>query len=436
MFPAENACNFRASTASNLLFMRPPTRLPSAPIRLTLALLFLWAVLASAPAQQALTLHDAVARALESPAAQIASEQVALAQAQRRQAGLGPNPRLYLSSEDIAPWDSNFSFADRTEDYGYIAQTLELDGKRGKRVALANANVQSAQAQRELRTRQITGSVAAAYWTAAGDERIAELLQQDLAAVNEMVRYDKERVDAGAMRGVDLIRMRIERDRIFLALQAAERDAALARAELFKQAGMTASRDWKLSDDIATFNALPAIDLVAALAQRVEITVAKDEIAAAEADIRLQRANGIPDPDLLGGYKRNSGTDTAYASLQIPLPLRNRNQGEIARAETQLRIARAQLALAQIAVRADIEAAEENYQRELVIVHETLPEMRANAKQNLDIEADAYRIQGIELLRYIDAQRTEFDVEVNAIRTLAEYHQATVRLQLATGGQP
>jgi cobalt-zinc-cadmium efflux system outer membrane protein len=159
-------------------------------------------------------------------------------------------------------------------------------------------------------------------------------------------------------------------------------------------------------------------------------------VDAAEADVKLQRANGVPDPELFAGYKRDVGTNTAYAALQIPLPLRNRNQGEIARAEVHVRIARASLEETQLAVRADIEAAEENYQRELEIVRDTLPEMRAEAKQNLQIETEAYRLGGVDLLRYLDAERTDLDVEVMAIRTLGEFHQAATRLVLATGGQP
>lgn len=406
--------------------------------RLPFACMMAGSLFAVAPiiGQQTLSLHEAVVMALQGPAAQIAGEQVNLAEAQRRQAGLGINPRFYISADDIAPWYSDFSFANSTEDYAYFGQTLEIDGKRRKRVSLATANVHSSEAQRDLRMRQIAGAVAGAYWYAVADERIVSLLRQDLAAVDEMVRYNKERVSAGATRGVDLIRIQIERDRIFLAFQAAQRDAELARTELFRQVGMPTNKDLKLYDDIAGIAGLPTVDLASALAQRIEITVAKDQIAAAEADLKLQHANGVQDPDLLGGYKRSIGLDTAYVSLQIPLPLRNRNQGEIARAEVQVRIAHVQLAQTQLNVTADIEAAQENYQRELMIVSQTLPEIQTRAKQNLDIETEAYHIGGVDLLRYIDAERTEFDVEVTAIRTLAEYHQAFLRLQLAYGGQP
>ena len=386
--------------------------------------------------QQSLSLHDAVEAALDSPNAQIAKGQVDVAQGQVRQAGLRPNPRLFLQSEDLRPWVDDFSFPNSTEDYGYLSQTFEIDGKRGKRVALANAYLHRSEAERTLRIRQIAGAVATAYWYAVSTERIADLLQHDLTAVDDMVRYHKERVDAGAMRGVDLIRIQIERDRIFLSLQAARRDEELARIDLFKQIGRTLPKDIHLTDDITATDQLPAIDLTTALAQRADIAVARDEVAAAEADLKLQHSLAVPDPDLLGGYKRNVGTNTFYAALQIPLPFRNRNQGEIERAEAQVRIARASLQQTELIVRTDIDAATESYQRELAIVQGTLPEMRARAKQNLEILTEAYRIGGVDLLRYLDAERTNIDVEVTAIRTLAEYHQAVLRLQLAYGVQP
>ena len=57
-----------------------------------------------------------------------------------------------------------------------------------------------------LLNQQIAGRVAAAYWTAVTSLGIEKLLEEDLHAVDEIVRYNKERVDAGAMRGIDLIR--------------------------------------------------------------------------------------------------------------------------------------------------------------------------------------------------------------------------------------
>lgn len=352
------------------------------------------------------------------------------------QAGLRPNPRLYLQSEDLRPWDDNFDFSNATEDYAYIGQLFELGGKRARRLDLAKANVQQAAANQKLLNQQIAGRVAAAYWTAVTSIGIEKLLEGDLHAVDEIVRYNKERVDAGAMRGVDLIRVQIERDRLLLALEAARREAALSRIELFRQMGRTPDASVSLSDSLDSAAPLKTESLAAVLAARADVAAARESVTAAEADLRLQRANGAPDLDLLGGYKRNSGYNTAYTSLQIPLPFRNRNQGEVARAEASVRLANDRLQQLELSVAADVAAAQEAYTRQQAVVQNILPDMRARAKQNLAIMDDAYRTGGVDLLRYLDAERTAFDVEVTALRTLAEFQQAGLRLQLAYGVQP
>ncbi|HLI76491.1 MAG TPA: TolC family protein [Acidobacteriaceae bacterium] len=385
---------------------------------------------------QQLSLHDAIAQALSSPQARAAAARTDEARAGVRQAGLGPNPRLFLQSEDWRPWGNGFDFPTQTEDYAFVSQTFEVDGKRHKRMALADAQLGQARAHEQMVRFTIVGRVAGAYWNAAVLAQTASLLEADMQAVDEMVRYHKERVDAGAMRGVDLLRMRIERDRLEMTLRATERDAAQARLELFRQMGRSAIAEVRLSDPVEALVRVAPMPVETVLARRADVEEARQAVVAAESDVKLQKANGVPDPDLIGGYKRNSATNTGYGSLQIPLPFRNRNQGEIQRAEASVRLAQDNLQAMDVQVRAEIAEAEENYRREQEIVDKVLPDMRARAKENLQLMTEAYRIGGVDLLRYLDAERTEFEVEVTAFRTFADLQQAALRLQLSYGVQP
>ena len=387
-------------------------------------------------AQTALTLKEAIEQAESGPVAHQGQDHVDAAQGLARQAGLQPNPRLYLQSEDLRPWADGFDFANNTEDYGYLGQTFELDRKRAKRVELARANVRRTEAERSLIEQQVAGRVAGAYWSAVSSTRILKLLEDDMRAIDEMVRYHKERVDAGAMRGVDLLRMQIERDRLVIALEAARRDAALARLELFRQIGRTPDDRIELTDSLDTLAPARQQTISAVLASRADVQAAREAVAAAQADVKLQKAMRVPDLDLLGGYKRNSGFNTAYGGLQISLPFSNRNQGEIERAEAALRLAQDQLRQLEISVAADVAAAQENYARQRTIVEHILPDMRARAQQNLSILSDAYKTGGVDLLRYIDAERTAIDVEISALRSLAEFQQSGLRLMLANGVRP
>jgi cobalt-zinc-cadmium efflux system outer membrane protein len=399
------------------------------------ALLVIAALPTRAMAQDNLSVKDAIQQALRSPAAQVVQARVDEVRGNLRQAGLGPNPRLFLQSEDLRPWADNFSFKDQTEDYGYLSQIFELDGKRGKRVALGNARLKQAEAERDLRLRQIAGAVSSAYWNAVSLQRVSDLLTDDSKAVDDMVRYHKERVDNGAMKGVDLLRMQIERDRLEISLQTAKRDATQAKLELFRQMGVAATGQ-ALSGRLEDLPRPAAVNLQDALQHRPEIAAAQDAVQAAEADLKLQRANGVPDPDILGGYKRNSGANTIFTSLQIPLPFRNRNQGEVERARASVTAAQASLAVVEAQIRNQVMQAQAAYNSQEQIVNQTLPDMRARAQQNLDIISEAYRIGGVDLLRFIDAERTKFDVEVIAARALAQLQQSALQLQIAYGVQP
>ena len=383
-----------------------------------------------------LSLHEAIQQAEASPQAREGQDRVDAARGTLIQAGLRPNPRLYLQSEDLRPWANNFDFPNATEDYGYLGQLFELGGKRARRIDVAKSQVRQADAERLLLTQQIAGRVAAAYWTAVANAEIARLLEADMKAVDEIVRYNQARVDAGAMSGVDLIRVQIERDRLLLALEAARREVILSRIDLFRQMGRVPDTKVELSDSLDSTRPVPTESVNVVLAARADVAVAREAVAMAEAEIKLQRAIGVPDPDLLAGYKRNGGDNTLFTSLQIPLPFGNRNQGEVARAEANARLAKDRLQQLELTAGADVAAAQEAYTHQQAVVRDILPDMRARAKQNLAIMDDAYRTGGVDLLRYLDAERTAFDVEVSALRTLAEFQQAALRLQLAYGVQP
>jgi cobalt-zinc-cadmium efflux system outer membrane protein len=181
---------------------------------------------------------------------------------------------------------------------------------------------------------------------------------------------------------------------------------------------------------------VPEVQLSTVLQQRADVAMAHQAVAAAQADLRLQKSMGVPDLDVLGGYKRNSADNTLFAGLQIPLPVFNRNQGSVERSQADVQMAKDQLEKTTFMVRDEVAAATTTYRQELNTVQTTLPDERQRAKQDLAIMRDAYKSGGVDLLRYLDAERTEVEVEVTALRTLAEFHMSAIQLQIAYGVQP
>ncbi len=81
-------------------------------------------------AQERLTLADAVAQGLRNnPQMVAAAARVEVADGLRRQAGLSPNPRLFLQSENARFWGSPSPSYPGVDTYAFVGQTIETAGK-------------------------------------------------------------------------------------------------------------------------------------------------------------------------------------------------------------------------------------------------------------------------------------------------------------------
>ena len=370
------------------------------------------------------------------PEAHTSSDLIDVERAQIAQARLRPNPRLYLSSEDLQPWANNFSFPNNTEDYGYFGENFEIDGKRRKRIRYAEDRVSRVEAEHQFSLGMLSGGIANAYWSAAYAEQAVRLWHEQLADFDRLVIYQQDRVRDGATAGVDLLRTEVERDRIALSAAQAERDAELARIELGRRTASAAAQTAALTDPLEQERPVGTRVLADAVEQRADVIAAREAVSEAQANLRVQHADAKPDLNFYGGYKRNSGSDTAYGGFQVDLPFFNRNQGGIALASAGTQLAADQLAYTRLSASATIATATVAYNREQQLVHTALPGMGGRAAENASILNDAYRSGGTDLLRFLDAERVLIETRLLSLETWTEYQRAVVALHLAYGEQP
>lgn len=385
-------------------------------------------------AQVHLSLESVIQQALSTnPQLQVAQGRVEQARGARMQAGLGPNPRLAVQTEDLRFWQQHpRSFADYTEDYAYVGQTFEIAGKRGRRVDVATAEVHRTEFEQDLLRRQIRARVKTAYWTAAGAVRLRDLLRQNLRTYEDDVNYSRNRVQQGVMAETDLMRIQLERDRVSMQLMTATREADQTIVELYRAMGKTEFPPTVLDDSLATPPSVILPELAHVLEVRPEMAIAREAVIEAQANVRLQHADAKPDPEAFLGYKRDVGLDTLYAAVQVDLPLRNRNQGNIAAAQAQLHIANADLAATEAGVKADVASAVRGYQDERKLL-DTLPTTEARAQETEQLARAAFREGGIPLLRLLDAERNRIDVEMQYSEALVGLQQSIVTLEFVSG---
>ncbi|HTR37743.1 MAG TPA: TolC family protein [Bryobacteraceae bacterium] len=388
--------------------------------------------------QASLTLGDAVARALKgNPLLSVASAHISAAEGLRKQAGLSPNPRLFVQLENTRFWENpSFSYPKDTATYAFLAQTVETGGKRNRRVALATEEIRSSELEMRLQRNQIESRVSVAYWAAAGAARARDLLQEEVASFERVVQFHRDRVREGAAPEVDLVRIEVERDRLASLARTASKDAELGRIALFREMGESEFPQVAFSDVLEQVIQVGSFSPDQVLERRVEMALARQAVEQARANLRLQQAHSKPDPDLQFGYERIGGFDTLYAAAQVPLPIRNRNQGQIEAAAAELKAAESSVAATKVAIRSELESSIHDYESRQKLINETLRPMLDRANEVYRIVDAAYRETGSDILRLLDAERTKIEAELMYVRALSDLQQSAVVLETAQGALP
>jgi len=384
------------------------------------------------PAQQPLSLDDAVSQALAShPLLAEGRQRAASARGQQTQAGLAPNPRLVLQLENLRPQGIPFR---ENDHFAYLQQTLETAGKRTKRVELASRGLARVELENEILKRQIELRVRQAYWAAAGAARVHALLEENIRTFDQNVTYHEIRVREGAMAETDLLRVRLEAERLRLAANQAHLDFEKARIQLFREMGSAEFPPATLAEPLELSADPPLLaDVDDALRQRPEIALARARIDQARAAVALAQSGAKSNLELLGGYKRTNGYDTALLGLQTDLMLRNRNQGNLESALAEVKMEESALAATQAVVRAEVQSARVEVDTRRRQLSEFLVRARRQAAEAARIAQAAYRLGGTDLLRLLDAERLRIEIEVMNCQALTGYRQSLESLRAAMG---
>jgi cobalt-zinc-cadmium efflux system outer membrane protein len=385
---------------------------------------------------QTMTLEQALTASVQrNPLLLAGQDRVAAAEGFKLQAGLKPNPRLVVQHENFRAWEFSpgLTYWRDTDTTIYGSFLIERGAKRERRVDHAAAGVERAAGEGRQIAFDIKSRVAAAYWNAVASARIVDLYREDVRNFEQIVAYNRQRVDEGASAGADLLRIEVERDRLIAGARGAEHDAEQARVELFREMGAVDFPDVTLTSPIELVPDAPVAAIEDVFAARPDLQAAGSAVRQSERNIALQKAEGKVDPEVQVGYERNYGYDGLYAAVSIPLPLRNRNQGNVAAAEAESRSVRNELEALRNRARAEVEAAVRDYNSRKRTLVETIAPLRSRTRMAAELALGAYREGGVDLLRFLDAERVRIETEVLYYRSLADLQQSVVALKRAEG---
>lgn len=387
-------------------------------------------------AQTRLGLQDAVERALQSrPSLKAEAERIAIAEGVKQQAGALPNPEIQFQNENLRPGQD---YSTDVDTLAYVVQPLDILGKRGRRVDAAQQSVVRTQAEYDQARWQTIRDVKLAYWEARGAQEARDLLGDTVKTFAQIIQYHDAQLSVGAIAEQDVLRIRLEGERLQITASIAALRASRAQVALLRAMGQTDFANVLLTEPIDGGMAAPA-PVEQVLAQRPDMNVARAAIAEAEARSRLQAALARPDLIVTYGYKRTqlpgtvAGVNTAIAALTVRVPLFDRNQGNRAAAAAEERRQAQLLAATQAGALADYRTAAQEYDLRRAEVTGTLQPLREHATNIASISQAAYTQGGGDLLRLLDAQRARVDAELAWVQGMVEYQESIVNLEAAEG---
>ncbi len=369
-----------------------------------------------------------------------AQRDVDVATAQRWIAREFPNPTLSASvgkiSLDSAHPNTGHGFGGR--DYDTIAavtQLIEIGGKRRARRDAAEAGVRAAGARLADARRLLDEGVAQAYVAALLAERTRRVLTDSATSLRTEARLAATREQAGDISNADRSQIEIAAQRLELDAVAAATTARNARINLAVLLGDPhPGGELALADELEPLaEAAAPTDRPAPPEARPDVLAADAERSRAEAALRSERAQRVPDPTFLAQYEHEPPDQphTLGLGVSLPLPLWNHNRGRIAAAEAALDQARLAAEKVRAAAEAEVAMARESYASAHARWRRYDDELAPRSRQVRESVAYAYEHGGASLLDLLSAQRNDNDIRLATIQAAADAANAAAALRAA-----
>jgi cobalt-zinc-cadmium efflux system outer membrane protein len=392
------------------------------------------------PPSAPITINQAVAEALDHNLSLLAERyNVTVAAAAVVTAGLRPNPVITVSA--MRP-DRDLVESGVAVDEGVVRTdyVVERGAKRERRVDQAKL----AQSVAELQLLDTTRRLVLDVRTAFADVQLAKLnlalARENLAALNNVVSINVERVRTGDLSQVELSRSRLAALQFENDVEQQTAKLAVARSRLSTLIGRGPNGGTLdvIGDLRRDADPLVRAELqVRALESRPDLRAAKSEQARSVADLRLQLANGKVDYTISGEYHRQEGGGLRGNDYGVyfsaPLPIFNRNQGEIARARVQQQQLDTKTKALEVGIEAELDEAFTEYTSSRRVVERIETGMLTQARDVRATMEYSYRRGEASLVEFLDAVRAFNDTARSYNEARADYARSLYSLDAISG---
>ena len=391
--------------------------------------------------QPALTLRAALALAAQANPVLAAARYEAEAQEGLvMQASARPNPTLSFErvGRSGAGGSNGGGEADGEKTW-QLSQQLELGGKRAARMAAAERGRDAASAALEAQRMELHASVVTAFYDVLVAQERLRLAQDGSELAQRATQAANKRVAAGKVSPVDETKARLAEANVRLEQSNAVAALASARQRLaayWQPPGGAMAGFERVEGDIGVLPEPPSAAAIESWrAQSPALMPARLELARRKAVSQLELANRAPDLTLSVGSKRMTDPSRSQTvlGLSLPLPLFDRNQGNVLAAQRQADKADAELAAAAIRLESELAQAVQELRAARQALDLLRNEILPGAQQASEAVRKGFEFGKHNFIDVLDAQRTLLQARAQYLTTLSDGHRAAAAIERILG---
>ena len=372
------------------------------------------------------------------PALEAARLGVDEARAQQITAHLRPNPFFSATLDQLDP----FTYG----PYRPLANTLPLlsfsylherDHKRELRLESAQAGTAVVQSQAADQERNLLFNLRNAFNQALQAKAILAVARESLEYYDRLLDLSRSRFQAGDIAQVDLDRLELQRVPFVSDVVAAEVNVRTAKIQVLALLNDRTPVDqfdvagrFEFAEPVLVLDELHEM----ALAGRPDLRAAEQSVDKARIDYRLAIANGSSDMTFSTDLGRNPPIP-AYLGFSVNIPLRifDRNQGEKARTQIDIRRTQQLRDAAQTQSLSDVDSAYATLNKVVKLLHpykSTYLQLAAKVRETISF---SFQHGGASLLDFLNAQNEYRAVQASYLNLVGSYLGAANQLNLAVG---
>ncbi len=379
-----------------------------------------------------MTWADILKRVDEHPRLSASRYEQAAARAAVEAAGAVPNPSIEASAAYGRARDGSAS----AFEWG-IGLSIPFDwvAQRGARIDAAGAGEQVARAESRSLRREVLQALRVLFWNLVYEQERVAALGALGEKTSELAAMVNRRVDKGAGRPVEAVRMEVEAEKIAGELAAARLTLAARRAQLGAWLGLSPDRPITV---VADLESLPEPTTQAQALAEVRrghpaLAAARARVAERTGRLEVERRARLPGA-FLEAFTDHELDRRAYGvGLALDLPVWNWNSGGIRRAQAALDASREQVRAARLELETETIAAQGKCRAGIGLAARYKEQVLPRARSVAQTIEKTYELGEATLIEVVDARRTLLDTQQQYLATLVQAHIDCSRLAALTG---